>query len=175
MTYFMNNSPTNYLTSSQPASQKFNEDISRSRNYEEQPRTYDDPSQKREQKPFQGSAEDYFRNRSTIFANIAARSNMSHYGTSSLAFNEREVYNKQNNKFDIISLKPKAVHDEIKIYPKLTLENRDAQYCRKMQKIKDEEMLNSSMRNSSMGRSAVYGKLEQDGKEVAGKHTFMPE
>lgn len=52
---------------------------------------------------------------------FSAQSHLSNYGNSSLAFNEREIYNKQNSKFNIISLKPKEVPDQIKQYPKLTL------------------------------------------------------
>lgn len=36
-----------------------------------------------------------------------AVSNLSNYGTNSLSFTQKDVYNKQNQKFDIISLRPK--------------------------------------------------------------------
>ena len=67
---------------------------------------------------------------------MIANSYLSNYGTSSLAFNQRDIYNKQNSKFNIISLKPKGVDDQIKVYPKLTLEDRDAFYYQKMNRMR---------------------------------------
>lgn len=55
--------------------------------------------------------------------------------------------------------------DQIKQYPKLTLEDKDNYYYRKVQKMREQEM-NSSMRNSS---------LPTHYENVAGKHTFVPE
>lgn len=99
-----------------------------------------------------------------------ARSHLSNYGTSSLAFNERDIYNKQNSKFNIISLKPKEVNDQIKVYPKLTLEDKDAFYYQKVQKSREQEAASEVMRNSSMGNKSHQGE-----PDVAGKHTFMPD
>lgn len=70
------------------------------------------------------------------FCLCEAHSNLSSYGNNSLAFNERDIFSKQNSKFNIISLKPKEVPDAIKQYPKLTLEDRDANYYQKMQKMR---------------------------------------
>lgn len=67
----------------------------------------------------------------------AANSNLSNYGTNSLAFNQREIYDKQNTKFNIISLKPKDIPDRIKQYPKLTLEDKDKYYFQKVQTMRD--------------------------------------
>jgi hypothetical protein len=51
-----------------------------------------------------------------------------------LRLEDKDIYNKQRNKFDIISMKP-VEHDEtIKKYPKFTLEDKDAYYYRKMAK-----------------------------------------
>ena len=95
-----------------------------------------------------------------------AHSNLSSYGNSSLAFNQREIYDKQNSKFNIISLKPKEVPDQIKQYPKLTLEDKDAFYYQKMQMIRDHEAARQSTRYRS--NSGLEG-------NIAGKPTYAPE
>ena len=69
----------------------------------------------------------------------AAHSNLSSYGNNSLAFNQRDIYSKQNSKFNIISLKPREVEDGIKKYPKLTLEDKDAYYYQKMHTMREQE------------------------------------
>ncbi len=56
--------------------------------------------------------------------------------------------------------------DQIKQYPKLTLEDKDDYYYKKMQKMRDYEINNSAVRSSSMP-----GQQES----VAGRHTFVPE
>jgi hypothetical protein len=43
----------------------------------------------------------------SIINSNKAVSNLSNYGTNSLSFTQKDVYNKQNQKFDIISLRPK--------------------------------------------------------------------
>lgn len=49
------------------------------------------------------------------------QSYLSNYGTKSLGYNERDIYNKQNKNFNIISLKPKQYNETIKQYPKFSL------------------------------------------------------
>lgn len=63
-------------------------------------------------------------------------------------------------------MKPKEVPDRIKQYPKLTLEDKDNYYYKKVQMMRDQEVT-SNMRNSSMP-----SRYENN---VAGKHTFAPE
>lgn len=59
-----------------------------------------------------------------LVLNIAI-SNLSNYGTNSLSFNQNDIYNKQNTRYNIISVKPKDYDDSIRQFPKFTLENKD--------------------------------------------------
>ena len=101
------------------------------------------------------------------FLSSIAHSNLSSYGNNSLAFNQRDIYSKQNSKFNIISLKPKEVPDAIKQYPPLTLEDRDVNYYSKMQKMRETEAAYRQSANNSMSA--------RNAPVVAGKHTYVPE
>lgn len=94
------------------------------------------------------------------------QSNLSNYGNSSLSVTDREIYNKQSNKFNIISLKPREVKDGIKIYPKYTLENQDDFYYKKMLMLKQTNDFSNNRNNSLPPRNEG---------SVAGKHTYVPE
>jgi hypothetical protein len=54
-----------------------------------------------------------------------AISNLSNYGTNSLSFNQKDIFNKQNSRYNIINVKPKDYDDSIRQFPKFTLENKD--------------------------------------------------
>ena len=43
----------------------------------------------------------------------------------------RDVYERQQNKFDIINQRPLGQQEAIKVYPKLRLEDKDAFYYRR--------------------------------------------
>jgi hypothetical protein len=70
-------------------------------------------------------------------------SNLSNYGSNVLnndsrtfrgsLYNDQEIYRKQDKKFNIITLKPNEYDHLIRQYPKLTLEDQDGQYYRKVQ------------------------------------------
>ena len=67
---------------------------------------------------------------------------MSNYGTSSLGqlprvLNERDIYEKQEKKYNIITIQPKDYNETIKKYPKYHLENQDQNYYKKLQ-LQDE-------------------------------------
>jgi hypothetical protein len=48
------------------------------------------------------------------------------------AFNEDEVYRKQEKRFNIITLKPREHEQVLRQYPKLTLEDKDDYFYRRM-------------------------------------------
>lgn len=48
-------------------------------------------------------------------------SQLSQYGSKSLGYSDRDIYNRQTANFDIISFKPKEYNETIKQYPKVTL------------------------------------------------------
>ena len=67
---------------------------------------------------------------------------MSNYGSNSLGqlprmLNERDIYEKQEKKYNIITIQPKDYQETIKKYPKYHLENQDQNYYRKLQ-LQDE-------------------------------------
>jgi hypothetical protein len=69
--------------------------------------------------------------------NNLARSQLSSYGTSSLGtlpkfVNERDIYEKQEKKYNIISIQPKRYQETIKKYPKFHLEDLDQNYYKKL-------------------------------------------
>lgn len=47
-------------------------------------------------------------------------------------YNDQEVYKKQEKKFNIITLKPNPYEQTIKQYPKLTLEDKDVYFYKKL-------------------------------------------
>lgn len=68
----------------------------------------------------------------------AAHSHLSNYGSNSLTslpklLNERDIYEKQEKKYNIISIQPKEYQETIKKYPKFHLENLDENYYKKLQ------------------------------------------
>ena len=81
-----------------------------------------------------------------------------------MGYSEKDVYNKQNANFNIISLKPKEYNETIKQYPKYTLEDKDAYYYRKMQQMQNQQDIYDHNRSSSMA-------AEKE-KKIAGKNTF---
>jgi hypothetical protein len=56
-----------------------------------------------------------------------------------LGFSDRDIYNKQNPQYNIINFKPKSFRDEIKQYPKITLEDQDAYYFKRLEIMKQQE------------------------------------
>ena len=69
---------------------------------------------------------------------IVANSQLSNYGTNSLVrlpkyTSEREIYEKQEKKYNIISIQPKKYRETIKKYPKFHLENLDGNYYKKLE------------------------------------------
>jgi hypothetical protein len=67
-----------------------------------------------------------------------ASSQLSNIGTNSLKslnryISDREVYEKQQKNYNIISVQPKEYQDTIKMFPKYHLEDQDHHYFRKMQ------------------------------------------
>ena len=135
-------------------------------NYQPRQPTYQ-PTTPRDIQPSQSSpGEEANRNGRSMIDVYSAQSHLSSYGNNSLAFNEREIFDKQNSKFNIISLKPKEVPDKIKQYPKFSLENKDSCYYQKMQLMREQEMASRSSRQSSPSRNEPV---------VAGKHTYVPE
>ena len=63
---------------------------------------------------------------------------MSNVGSSSLKslnryISDKEVFEKQQKNYNIISVQPKEYQDTIKMFPKYRLENQDQNYFRKMQ------------------------------------------
>lgn len=72
----------------------------------------------------------------------SAKSHLSNYGTSSLGslpkfINERDIYEKQQKKYNIITILPKEYNETIKKYPKYRLENMDLNYYKKL-KLEEE-------------------------------------
>ncbi len=59
------------------------------------------------------------------------------------------MYKKQEKKFNIITLKPNAYDQTIKQYPKLTLEDKDAYFYKKMQQ---EQLFNEQYRQQQEHR-----------------------
>lgn len=82
----------------------------------------------------------------------SATSTLSNYGTHSLKslnrfISDKEVYEKQQKNYNIISAQPKEYEDTIKIYPKYRLENSEGNYQRKMKLEKDlaDRLLNQKL------------------------------
>ena len=71
---------------------------------------------------------------------IKANSQLSNYGSNVLnnesfkasLYNDQEIYKKQEKKFNIITLKPNPYEQTIKQYPKLTLEDKDVYFYKKL-------------------------------------------
>ena len=71
-----------------------------------------------------------------------ASSQLSSVGSNSLKtlnryISDREVFEKQQKNYNIISVQPKEYQDTIKMFPKYHLEDQDQNYFRKMQLEKD--------------------------------------
>ena len=70
----------------------------------------------------------------------AANSQLSNYGSNVLnnesfkasLYNDQEIYKKQEKKFNLITLKPNPYEQTIKQYPKLTLEDKDVYFYKKL-------------------------------------------
>lgn len=72
------------------------------------------------------------------FRDEVASSQLSNVGSSSLKslnryISDKEVFEKQQKNYNIISVQPKEYQDTIKMFPKYRLENQDQNYFRKMQ------------------------------------------
>lgn len=65
-------------------------------------------------------------------------SQLSKIGSSLVQLEDRDIYNRQRSKFDIISMQPVGNEETIKKYPKFTLEDKDVNYYRRMGQIKQE-------------------------------------
>lgn len=72
-----------------------------------------------------------------------------------MPYNDEEVYRKQEKKFNIITLRPKE-HDLIlKQYPKLTLENKDEFFYKRMEQQRKEmeaSIYKDHLKNADDGR-----------------------
>ena len=84
-----------------------------------------------------------------------ASSQLSSVGSNSLKtlnryISDREVYEKQQKNYNIISVQPKEYQDTIKMFPKYHLEDQDQNYFRKMQLEKD--LANKLLTNRDMIR-----------------------
>ena len=79
-----------------------------------------------------------------------------------LRLEDRDIYNKQKSKFDIISMKPAENRETIKKYPKLTLEDKDAYYYRRVAKAQLLPTSSNEMNSS----------VTQNNNDNAGKHTY---
>jgi hypothetical protein len=86
-------------------------------------------------------------------------SSLSNIGSRVLRMEDKDVYNQQRARFDIVSLQPVGHAETIKQYPKFTLEDKDAYYFRKM--IKAE---------FPTDRAKVSRKEEKD--DTAGRCTY---
>jgi hypothetical protein len=79
----------------------------------------------------------------------AATSQLSNIASNSLRVpsylvSDKQVYDKQQKDYNIISSKPKFYEDSIKMYPKYRLENEDRNYFRKLELEKElTEKLNT--------------------------------
>ncbi len=67
-----------------------------------------------------------------------ATSNLSNVGSNSLKslnrfISDKEVFEKQQKNYNIISIQPKEYQDTIKMFPKYRLENEDQNYFKKLQ------------------------------------------
>lgn len=62
------------------------------------------------------------------------------------AFTEDEVYRKQEKRFNIITLKPREHEQILRQYPKLTLEDKDDYFYRRME-LQRKEMEQSLYRD----------------------------
>ena len=70
------------------------------------------------------------------------QSSLSTYGSKSLGYTDKDIYSKQNSGFNIISLKAKDYTDEIRQYPKLSLENKDDYHYRRIVKHQEQGQRN---------------------------------
>ena len=96
---------------------------------------------------------------------------MSNVGSNSLKtlnryISDREIYEKQQKNYNIISVQPKEYQDTIKVFPKYHLEDQDHNYFRKMQIEKD---IASKL---SLNRATQRQGQEQRREE---QRTFNPE
>ena len=71
----------------------------------------------------------------------AGVSHLSKYGRDCLSkkkVDEKDIYEKQERKYNIISILPKTHNETIKKYPKFRLENSDENYQRTLQLQKEQ-------------------------------------
>lgn len=72
-------------------------------------------------------------------------SQLSNIGSSLLKLEDRDIYNTQRSKYDIITMGPTHQDETIKKYPKFTLEDKDMNYLKRMGKlIKNQQEEKSS-------------------------------
>lgn len=106
-------------------------------------------------------------------------SQLSNVGTNSLKslnryISDKEVYDKQQKGYNIISVQPKEYEDTIKVYPKYRLENEDRNYYKKLQiekeisnKLNTNKLLLQQLANPETQKRAVRGKYLNNVDEVA--------
>lgn len=100
-------------------------------------------------------------------------------GTNSLKslnryISDKEIYEKQQKGYNIISVQPKEYEDTIKVYPKYRLENEDRNYYKKLQiekeisnKLNTNKQLLQQLANPETQKKAVRGKYLNNVDEVA--------
>lgn len=106
-------------------------------------------------------------------------SQLSNVGTNSLKslnryISDKEIYEKQQKGYNIISVQPKEYEDTIKVYPKYRLENEDRNYYKKLQiekeisnKLNTNKQLLQQLANPETQKKAVRGKYLNNVDEVA--------
>lgn len=106
-----------------------------------------------------------------------ASSQLSNVGSNSLKslnryISDKEVYEKQQKGYNIISVQPKEYEDTIKVYPKYRLENEDRNYYKKLQiereicnKLNTNKQLLQQLPNPE--KKALRGKYLNNVDEVA--------
>lgn len=80
------------------------------------------------------------------------------------------VYHKQSSPYNIVSLKPKEYSDDIRQYPRYSVENKDDVYYRRMHDHAKESQYYSGRASSYQKEASGTG---AKGEEViAGRHTY---
>lgn len=89
---------------------------------------------------------------------------------------DKEVYEKQQKNYNIISVQPKEYQDTIKLFPKYRLQNEDQNYFKKLQlqreianklQVSKEQLKNGSSKNPELVKKPMRGKYLNNVDEVA--------
>ena len=121
---------------------------------------------------------DHYRNQSheslkAEFKNSRAGSQLSNFGSSVLQMGDRDIYNLQKPKFDIVSQAPVWHQETIKKYPKYSLEDKDVYYYRRMAP-KNPENGNQTQREKATGSryEPDEGAVKVKKEAIAGMHVY---